>query len=134
MALLVARSDSAKAASNERRDLQGWLIDTLKIPETSYHEIYPKEPKQEKLDSIMTHVLHQLLDESMPGIVKAIDLPSPNLRDERSHHNNINTRVLQRLFRSVFIHPIRGINQTSNVSSHSDDAKRAVGVPDCDTT
>ena len=134
MAPLVARSDSPEAASKERSDLQGWLVDTLKIPEISYHEIFPKEPKQEDLDSITTLVLHQLLDESMPGIVKIIDLPSPILEDERSHHNNINTQVLKRLFGSVFIHPIRGTDQTFNVSSHSDDAKRAVGVPNYDTT
>ena len=135
MAPLVARFDSPEAVLKQSGG-QGWLVDTLKIPEISYYEIFPEEAEKENLDNIAIdiNILDQLLGKSAPGIVKIIDLPDPNIEDERNHKNNINTQVLKRLFGSVFVHPIRGSDQTFNVSSHSDDAKRAVGIPNYDTT
>lgn len=133
MAPLVAKYEGPRADLKQSA-MQGWLVDTLEIPEVSYREIFPKEDKNEDLDDTIMKIPDQLLDESIPGIVKITDLPVPNIDEERNHKNNINTQVLKRLFGSVFIHPIRGHDQTFNVSSHNDDARRADGVPNYDTT
>ena len=135
LAPLVGRSENPRSVPMEEITPKGWLAETLKIPEISYRDIFPEGPKQEERSRHVTlEVLTQLLDASSPGIVKIVDLPEPNFEDERNHKNNINTLVLKRLFGSVFIHPIRGTDQTFNVSSHSKDAERAVGVANYDTT
>ena len=135
MAPLVGRSEGPRSSHSEEVIPKGWLVNGLEIPEFSYRDIFPEGPKQEeRSDHITLQVLNELLGESSPGIVKVVDLPEPNVVDERNHKNNINTLVLKRLFGSVFVHPIRGTDQTFNVSSHSKDAERAVGVANYDTT
>ncbi|MCJ1392893.1 hypothetical protein MMC18_005765 [Xylographa bjoerkii] len=133
MASLVARIDQP---ARKHSIPNGWLVDTLKIPEISYKELFREGLTQEQLDDVTVNVLDKVLgaSSSEPGIVKIIDLPDPNLENERNHRDNLVTEVLKRLFRSVFMHPIRGSDQTFNVSSHSDDARRAVGVPNYDTS
>ena len=133
MASLVGRAD--QPALKRPVSAPGWLVDTLKIPEISYNQLFREGLTQEQLDDVTLNILDKLLDssDSGHGIVKIVDLPAPNMEDERNHKNNLNTQVLKRLFKSVFIHPIRGSDQTFNVSSHSDDAKRAIGVPNYDT-
>ena len=135
MAPLVGRSDSLQPALMEEPVSKGWLVDGLQVPEISYHAIFPEVTKNgENPNHSIREVLNKLLDASSPGIVKIVHLPSPNFENERNHRNNINTLVLKRLFGSVFVHPMRGSDQTFNVSSHSKDAERAVGVANYDTT
>ena len=135
MAPLVGRSENPHSVPIEEASPEGWLVDALKIPEIPYRDIFPEGSKHDELSNHVTlDVLNKLLDASSPGIVKIVDLPEPNFEDERNHKNNINTLVLKRLFGSVFIHPIRGSDQTFNVSSHNKDAERAVGVANYDTT
>ena len=135
MAPLVGRAENPQPALEEKPILKGWLANALEIPEISYQDLFREGPEQqEQSDHITIQVLSKLLDPSSPGIVKVVDLPDPDFEDERNHKNNINTLVLKRLFGSVFVHPIRGSDQTFNVSSHSKDAERAVGVANYDTT
>ncbi|CAF9939521.1 hypothetical protein IMSHALPRED_001536 [Imshaugia aleurites] len=133
MAPLVARSENPQLALEEEASPKGWLVDTLRIPEISYKDIFGSK-EEEHSNEVIIGVMDELLGASSPGIVKIVDLPDPNFEDERNHKNNINTLVLKRLFGSVFVHPIRGSDQTFNVSSHSKDAERAVGVANYDTT
>lgn len=137
MAPLVARSEAPPPALEAEPSPTGWLVDALQIPRISYRDIFPEGSKQEEersTNDVILQVLHKLLDASSPGIIKVVDLPPPNLEDERNHRNNLNTLVLKRLFGSVFVHPVRGTDQTFNVSSHSKDAERAVGVANYDTS
>ena len=132
---LVGRSESPASIPMEEASPQGWLADAFKIPETSHREIFPEGSRQEELSNhVIPQVLNKLLDASSPRMEKIVDLPEPNFEDESNQKNNINTPVLKRLFGSVFIHPIRGTDQTFNVSSDSKDAERAVGVASYDTT
>ena len=134
MAPLVARHDGPEKAAAAPTG-KGWLVDTLVIPEISYHDVVQAAPVSDKPNNdLAIEILDKLLSPSSPGIVKVIDLPEPNIEEERNHKNNINTLVLKSLFGSVFIHPIRGSDQTFNVSSHSHDAQRAVGLANYDTT
>lgn len=133
MAPLVARADSPQLVRKEPIP-KGWLVETLDIPKISYHELFGEGMKQEQLDAIILSVLDKILSPSAPGIVKIVDLPAPNIDDEKNHINNLNTLVLKRLFGSVFIHPIRGSDQTFNVSSQDHDATRKEGLANYDTT
>lgn len=130
MAPLVARAGSPQLAREEPVS-KGWLVETLDIPEVSYHKLFRK---QQQLDATILSVLDKILSPSAPGIVKIVDLPAPNVDDEKNHINNLNTLVLKRLFGSVFVHPIRGSDQTFNVSSQDHDATRKEGLANYDTT
>ena len=135
MAPLVGRSENPQPAFEEQPISKGWLVETLEIPQISYQDIFAEGSNQEKHPNDVTlKVLDKLLDSSSPGILKIIDLPEPNFEDEHNYKNNINTLVLKRLFGSVFVHPIRSSDRSFNVSSHSKDAERAVGVANYDTT
>ena len=112
----------------------GWTVDTLTIPEISYSELFRDGMSAEESEAIILATLDKILTASSPGIVKIVDLPAPNMADEHAHINNLNTRVLKKLFGSVFVHPIRGSDQTFNVSSHARDATRKVGVSNYDTS
>ena len=134
MAPLVARLDGPKKAAATPTG-RGWLVDTLVIPEVSYNDIVQAAPTLEKPNNeLALEILDRLLNPSSPGIVKVINLPEPNVKEEKTHKSNINTFVLKSLFGSVFVHPIRGSDQTFNVSSHDHDAQRAVGLANYDTT
>lgn len=136
MAPLVGRCESPQSAFEEQAiSKEGWLVETLEIPEISYKDIFAEASEQENYSNDATlKVLDKLLDATWPGIVKIVDLPEPNFEDEQDHKNNINTLVLKRLFGSVFVHPLRGSDRSFNVSSHSKDAERAIGVSNYDTT
>ncbi|CAF9921090.1 MAG: hypothetical protein ALECFALPRED_001711 [Alectoria fallacina] len=131
--LVAARTDSPQPATKQAVP-KGWTVDALKIPEISYSDLFREGLEKEQLDATILSILDRILSSSAPGIVKIIDLPSPNIEDERNHKNNLNTLVLKRLFGSVFIHPIRGSDQTFNVSSHAHDSTRKIGLPNYDTT
>lgn len=130
--LVAAREDLTPVA--KPATATGWTVDTLKIPEFSYSDLFREGITEEQLDDTILLILDEILSASSPGIVEIIDLPPPNIEDEHNHINNLNTLVLKKLFGSVFVHPIRGSDQTFNVSSHSHDASRKVGVPNYDTT
>ena len=134
MAPLVAcRTDSPKS-ENVDTPAKGWTVDTLKIPEVSYHDLFPEHIKREQLEATILSTLDMILGSSAAAIVKIVDLPDPNIEDEHNHINNLNTIVLKQLFGSVFVHPVRGADQTFNVSSHAHDATRKVGLANYDTT
>lgn len=134
MASLVAAKVEGPQSANERAENKGCTVDTLKIPEISYNELFHEGIEQEQLDATILSTLDSILSSSSPGMIKVIDLPDANIEDEQNHVNNLNTIVLKRLFGSVFVHPIRGSDQTFNVSSHSHDSTRKVGLPNYDTT
>ena len=132
MAPLVARLDSPRATDLPKKDPLpiGWLVSSLEIPEVSYHDIFQEPSNTEDTLSI----LDKILSPTSLGIIKVTDLPIPSLATEHTHHDNLITHVLKRLFTSVYIHPIRGPDQTFNVSSHSHDSTRRLGLPNYDTT
>ena len=141
MAPLVGRSERVHLPKRlhsipmEYVSSKGWLDDAFKVPEISYQAIFPRGSKKEELSNqVILRVLNELLDVSSPGIVKIVDLPEQNLKDERKPKNNFSTLALKRLFGSVSIYGIRGTDQTFNVSSDSKDAERAVGVAHYETT
>ena len=128
---LVAGSGSSDAAQSLPSS-KGWLVDALTIPEVRYNEIFPESSAS---STTVMRVLDDLLHDSSPGIVRVTDLPAPNIADERNKVNTLVTRVLKQLFGSVFVHPRRGMDKTFNVASHQeDDAKRAIGLPNYDTS
>ena len=134
MGALVAAKSRVLAAESIPSQSKGWLMENLKIPEVSYQELFWENLAPEQSEAITGRILDSLLDVSAPGIVKIVGLPASNIEDEEAHRNNLVTRVLKKLFGSVFIHPVRGANTTFNVSSHDGDAKRAIGLPNYDTT
>lgn len=134
MASLVAAKVESPQSASERTENKGWTVETLKIPEISYNDLFREGIEKEELDAIILSTLDSILSSSSSGMIKIIDLPDPNIEDEHNHINNLNTLVLKRLFGSVFVHPIRGSDQTFNVSSHSHDSTRKVGLPNYDTT
>ena len=121
---------ATKPAENKNK---GWTVKSLNIPEVSYNDLFKADLQQQELDTIILSTIDKILSSSFPGIIKVVDLPEPNVEEEHAHINNINTRVLKRLFGSVFVHPIRGSDQTFNVSSHDHDSTRKVGLPNYDT-
>lgn len=129
MAPVVARRDTP-LSNTEDAVAQGWLVSNLKIPEVSYHDLFQQEQNPER----EIEILDKIISPNAPGIIKIVDLPAADIAAEHAHQNNLNTQVLKRLFTSVFVHPIRGQDQTFNVSSHSHDATRKVGLPNYDTT
>lgn len=131
--LVAARADSPQPAAR-RAVPKGWTVDTLKIPEISYSDLFPEGMKQQQLNATILSTLDRILASSSPGIVKIVDLPKPKIEDEQNHINNLTTLVLKRLFGSVWVHPIRGPDQTFNVSSHAHDSTRKIGLPNYDTT
>ena len=131
--LVASRTDSPKSENVDTR-AKGWTVDTLKIPEISYHDLFPEHIKREQLDATILSTLDIILGSSTAAIVKIVDLPEPNVEDEHNHINNLNTIVLKQLFGSVFVHPVRGGERTFNVSSHAHDATRKVGLSNYDTT
>ena len=131
--LVASRTDSARS-ENADAPAKGWTVDTVKIPEVSYHDLFPEDIKREQLDATILSTLDMILGSTTAAIVKIVDLPEPNMEDEHNHINNLNTIVLKQLFGSVFVHPIRGADQTFNVSSHAHDATRKIGLPNYDTT
>lgn len=134
MASLVAAEVKKPQLVSEQIEKKGWTVGTLAIPEISYNDLFPKEFNQQQLDATILSTLDKILSSSSPGMIKIIDLPEPIIEDKHNHINNLNTFVLKRLFGSIFIHPIRGFDQAFNVSSHSHDSTRKVGLPNYDTT
>ncbi|KAI4625081.1 uncharacterized protein J4E87_004927 [Alternaria ethzedia] len=134
MAPLVAAPADDLTASPAQAEVKGWTVDSLHIPEVSYSKLFAGELEPKDLEETILSIIDRILGSSAPGIVKIVDLPAPNMEEEHSHKKNINTQVLKRLFGAVFVHPIRGADQTFNVSSHSGDANRKIGLPNYDTT
>ncbi|KAI4283605.1 MAG: hypothetical protein L6R35_005109 [Caloplaca aegaea] len=131
--LVAAKAESGQSAIKHAEN-KGWTVGSLEIPKVSYKELFRDDISQDELDVTIFSTIDKILSPSFPGIIKIVDLPEANLEDERNHINNLNTIVLKRLFGSVFVHPIRGADQTFNVSSHNHDSTRKIGLPNYDTT
>jgi trimethyllysine dioxygenase len=109
---------------------KGWLATTLQIPEFSFFNVFPKDVNSKEFSATKELVYDTLLRKSATGIIKVIDLPAPELEEERQKENTLVTRILKQLFGSVFLHPVRGFEKTFNISSHhEDDAKRGAKLP-----
>lgn len=134
MAPIVARRTSDDSQTKATASAKGWTVETLKIPEISYKELFDTYTEQERLNALMLSILDYLLSPSFPGLVKVVDLPNPNMEDELNHVNNLNTLILKKLFGSVFVHPTRGADKSFNVSSRADEAERRKDLPNYDTT
>ena len=78
--------------------LDGWLTDTLKIPEISYRDIFPQDPSPDLRDDIRLRVLDAVVGTGEPGIIKIVDLPTPILEQERGTKGNLVTSILKQLF------------------------------------
>jgi len=106
----------------------------LVIPEVKYESIFPHESDSEGYSASIERVLDYIMNESSAGIVKIIDLPPPNVKDERNGRNTIVTAVLKQMFGSVFRHPVREPDTTFNIASHNEaDVKKGIGLPNYDT-
>ncbi|MCJ1377507.1 hypothetical protein MMC17_000602 [Xylographa soralifera] len=79
----------------------GWLVDTLKIPEISYRDIFPEDPSAELRDDIRLRVIDAVVGPGDPGIIKVVDLPTPNIEQERGTKSNLVTSILKQLFGST---------------------------------
>lgn len=110
----------------------GWLVDTLKIPEISFVDIFPENQTPELLDDARLRVMDRVVGTRGPGIIKVVGLPAPDIEQEKGTKNNLVTRILKQLFGSTWIHPRRGADTTFNVSSHNDPLNRAE-LPNYDT-
>ena len=94
MASLVAAKVESPQPASERAENKGWTVDTLKIPEIFYSDLFPDEIKQEQLDATLLSTLDKILSPSSPGIIKIIVLPDANIEEERNYINNLNTLSL----------------------------------------
>lgn len=112
---------------------KGWTVDSLRIPEFSYDQIFDEKSGQAKLSRAYLDILDCLLHPSSPGLIKITNLPPPNVEDELNHVNNLNTIILKKLFGSVFMHPTRGSDKSFNVSSRSAEAEKRKELPNYDT-
>ena len=132
--LVAAKAQVPQLATKpaENKD-KGWTVQSLKIPEVSYNDLFKPNVEPKESDTLIISTIDKILSSSFPGIIKIVDCPEPNFEEEHKHINNINTRVLKQLFGSVFVHPIRGSDQTFNVSSRGHDSTRKVGLPNYDT-
>ena len=119
--------------TEETKD-KGWSVQSLDMPEVSYNDLFKPDVREQESDAIILSTIDKILSPSFPGIIKVVDLPEPNMEEEHKHVNNLITLVLKRVFGSVFIHPIRGPDQTFNVSSHDHDSTRKIGLPNYDTS
>ncbi len=133
MGPIVASSTKNIALTKKPSSDKGWTVETLDIPEISYKELFAADIKREQLDTLMLSVLDHLLHPSSPGIIKIIDMPDPNVEDELSHVNNLNTLILKKLFGSVFVHPNRGADKSFNVTSRSNESDKRKDLPNYDT-
>ena len=79
-------SDSPQLARMESVTKR-WLVETLVIPEISYYRLFDGALRQEQLNATILSVLDNFLCPSAPGIVKVIDLPAPNIEDEKSQND-----------------------------------------------
>ncbi|KAI9769571.1 MAG: hypothetical protein M1839_003643 [Geoglossum umbratile] len=121
---VVAKHNGVGAAEASSA-AEGWLANTLKIPEISYTELFPEncEISPMTVDRIYDTLLH----ESAVGIVKVVGLPAPVVEDERNTVNTLVTRILKQIFGGVFSHPRRPPDTSFNIASHHEkDVKKGL--------
>ena len=112
---------------------KGWSADTLKIPTFDYKDIFAITP--EECQGTTVRIMDEILMAPDTGIIKITNLPAPSIESERNKTDTIVTQVLKKIFGSVFQHPRRGGEKTFNVASHhAEDSKRAIGLPNYDTS
>lgn len=133
IAPFVASTLNGEKATKPNDFNKGWKVDSLRIPEVSYHDIFDEKSDQIKLNQAYLAILDHLLHPSSPGLIKITNLPPPNFENELNHVNNLNTLILKKLFGSVFVHPTRGSDKSFNVSSRSAEAEKRKELPNYDT-
>ena len=112
---------------------RGWLADTLEIPTFDYKDIFAPTPKESEKTAI--RIMDEILMVPNTGIIKITGLPAPSIESERDKTDTLVTRVLKKIFGSVFVHPRRGGDKAFNVASHhEEDSKRAANLPNYDTS
>lgn len=131
MAPLVAQQNTVEASEAVPRQ-HGWSVKTLDVPHIACSEIFIGSPKKEAEDDTRLRIL-SLLQDSSVGIVKITDLPTPNIEEERNS-DSVVTKILKHLFGEVWQHPQCPAYTTFNVTSGSEDQKRANDIPVYDTT
>ena len=110
----------------------GWLVDTLKIAEVSYADIFAESETSEKVAEL---ICETILGKHSPGILKVVNLPPPDIESERNGANALVSQVLLKLFGNVFPHPRRGSEKTFNVATHQEnDLKKGLGLHNYDST
>ena len=134
IARFVASTTNGEKATMPNDLNKGWEVHSLRIPEVSYDDIFDEESDQVKLSQAYLTILDHLLHPSSPGLIKITNLPPPNFDDELNHVSNLNTRILKKLFGSVFVHPTRGSDKSFNVSSRSTEADKRKELPNYDTS
>jgi DUF971 family protein len=132
IAPFVASPTNGEKATKPNDLNKGWQVDSLRIPEVSYHDIFDDEDNI-RLNQVYLTILDHLLHPSSPGLIKITNMPPPNFEDELNHVNNLNTLILKKLFGSVFAHPTRGNDKSFNVSSRAAEAEKRKELPNYDT-
>ncbi|CAM6120090.1 unnamed protein product [Calypogeia fissa] len=129
---LVGKACSDKSPQ-QVKEPEGWLAATLRIPSVDYHDIF--STTEERCSVVAEQVLDILLMSPETGIIKVTGLPPPDVECERRKINTLVTRVLKKLFGSVFQHSRRAAETTFNVASHRDeDTKRGDVLVNYNTT
>jgi trimethyllysine dioxygenase len=135
---LIARIDSLSSSNGDKtlKEPQESILRTLDIPEFSFKDIFHPTSEPDTGTMLKIRVFEHLLHPSTSGLIKiVVDLPEPDVEVEKNKTGTIVTRVLKELLGSVFHHPIRGSDKTSNVSfHHQEDVQRIAGLPNHDTS
>ncbi len=106
-----------------------WYANTLTIPEVGWDSIMNEDCEYHRQSE---KVIDLLVKNTEYGIVKITDCPKPDFESERKTENTLLTKLLRKLFGSVFFHPRRGADKTFNVSS--DNAVRAAKLDNYDVS
>ncbi|CAM6121128.1 unnamed protein product [Calypogeia fissa] len=118
---LVGKACSDKSPQ-QVKEPEGWLAATLRIPSVDYHDIF--STTEDRCSVVAEQVLDILPMSPETGIIKVTGLPSPDVECERRKINTLVTRVLKKLFGSVFQHSRRAAETTFNVASHRDEVTK----------
>jgi trimethyllysine dioxygenase len=114
---MVAQADLSWTGVDALPRQKGWMVDTLEIPEVDWSFIFPqKEPTDEQRDAISVKIKDMMLYEGRSGIIKIVNVPSPDIASEKDRKNTLVTKVLKQFYGQVFAHPRRGQDETFNVS------------------
>jgi hypothetical protein len=95
-------------SGNQQVTDQGWLTNTLEIPEIWYEDIL-----RNLSEMTASRIYDLLLREDTDGIIKVVGLSDPVAEDEKAYKNAIGTKILKKLFGEIFKHPRRQPDTTS---------------------
>ena len=130
---LVAKPEGTSPRTLPMWQSGGWLVNSLAIPTFDYQAIFADTVQE--CDATAVSIMDELLMAPNTGIIQITGLPAPDVESERDKTNTLVTQVLKRIFGAVFQHPRRTGEKTFNVASHhEEDARRAAGLPNYDTS